>query len=260
MGSVLTSDDELRFRNLGGSAVALEAVTPHSGTLSTRVRTTKVARSAGMIIQHYDFEVRARDRAVYRGDTYFGFFQNSALAEQVGLREAALYPIPPEEEARARTFAYPHGAPFPDDRWRMIDRIDALIEGSGPHRLGFVSGSKTVDPGAWFFQAHFLHDPVWPGSLGLESFLQLLKVVAVERWGGTGGDRTAPALAFASPGLGDRHRWVYRGQVLPGNHAVTVEATITAVDDRSRRLTASGLLAVDGRIIYQMDDFTLGLE
>jgi acyl transferase domain-containing protein/3-hydroxymyristoyl/3-hydroxydecanoyl-(acyl carrier protein) dehydratase len=260
MGSALTSDEELRFRNLGGSAVQLEGVGPHSGTLSTHVRTTKVARSAGMIIQHYDFEVREHDRnrVVYRGDTYFGFFRNAALADQVGLREAALHAIPPEEAARGRAFAYPTVAPFPDERWRMIDRIDALVPDGGPHRLGFVAGSKTVDPGAWFFQAHFFQDPVWPGSLGLESFLQLLKVVAVERW--AGGSGTRPALAFAAPALGDRHRWVYRGQVLPGDHSVTVEATITAVDDRSRRLTASGLLAIDGRIIYQMDNFTLGLE
>ena len=92
----------------------------------------------------------------------------------------------------------------------------------------------------------------------MESFLQLLKVVAVERW--AGGCSAAPALTFASPGLGERHRWVYRGQVLPSDHVVTVQATITAVDDRSRRLTANGLLSVDGRIIYQMDDFTLGLD
>lgn len=62
----------------------------------------------------------------------------------------------------------------------MVDRIDTLVLDGGPCRLGCVAGSKTVDPGAWFFQAHFYQDPVWPGSLGLESFLQLLKVVAVE--------------------------------------------------------------------------------
>jgi 3-hydroxymyristoyl/3-hydroxydecanoyl-(acyl carrier protein) dehydratase len=195
---------------------------------------------------------------VYRGDTYFGFFQNAALADQVGIREAALYPVPPDEQVRARALAYPTGAPFPDDRWRMIDRIDTLVEDGGPHRLGFVAGSKTVDPGAWFFQAHFRDDPVWPGSLGLESFLQLLKFVAAERWAGSRG--TVPEMTFASPGLGDRHHWVYRGQVLPGDHTVTVQATITAVDDRSRRLTARGLLAVDGRIIYQMNDFALGID
>jgi acyl transferase domain-containing protein/3-hydroxymyristoyl/3-hydroxydecanoyl-(acyl carrier protein) dehydratase len=258
MGSVLTSDVELRFRNLGGSAVQLEAVNRQSGTLSTRVCATKVARSAGMIIQHYDFEVSAGNRPVYRGDTYFGFFQNAALADQVGLREATPYAMRPEERTRARVLAYPSSAPFPDERWRMVDRIDALALDGGPRQLGFIAGSKTVDPGAWFFQAHFHQDPVWPGSLGLESLLQLLKVVAVERWAQD--PAQLPALAFASPCLGERHRWLYRGQVLPGDHMVTVEAAITAVDDRSRRLTASGLLAVDGRIIYQMDDFTLGLD
>jgi acyl transferase domain-containing protein/3-hydroxymyristoyl/3-hydroxydecanoyl-(acyl carrier protein) dehydratase len=258
MGSALTSDEEMRFRNLGGSAVQHEAVDLRTGTLSTHVRTTKVAQSAGMIIQHFDFEVRAAGRPVYCGNTYFGFFRNAALADQVGLRESALYAPLAEEQARARAMAYPARSPFPDARWRMVDRIDSLILDGGTRRLGFVAGSTTVDPGAWFFQAHFYQDPVWPGSLGLESFLQLLKVVAVERWGG--GCGATPAVTFASPGLGQRHRWVYRGQVLPSDRVVTVQATITAVDDRSQRLTASGLLSVDGRIIYQMDDFTLGLD
>ena len=221
-----------------------------TGTLSTHVRTTKVAQSAGMIIQHFDFEIRAAGRPVYSGNTYFGFFRNAALADQVGTPRGDLLRASAEEQTRARTLTYPVQSPFPDERWRMVDRIDTLVLDGGPRRLGFVAGSKTVDPGAWFFQAHFYQDPVWPGSLGLESFLQLLKVVAVERW--AGGCGTASALTFASPGLDQRHRWVYRGQVLPSDHMVTVQATITAVDDRSRRLTANGLLSVDGRIIYQM--------
>ena len=38
---------------------------------------------------------------------------------------------------------------------------------------------------------------------------------------------------------------------------VTVQATSPSVDDARRLLKADGLLAVDGRIIYQMTDFTL---
>ena len=41
---------------------------------------------------------------------------------------------------------------------------------------------------------------------------------------------------------------------------VTVRPSITAVDDRRRRLKADGFLSVDGRAIYQMNDFTLGLD
>src|SRR4051794_2359364 len=121
-----------------------------------------------MILQHYDFETTAAGRPVYAGSTYFGFFRREALADQVGLREVTPYEPTAAELARGRSFAYPADAPFPDRRLRMIDRVDALVPDGGPHGLGYVSGSMGVDPSAWFFEAHFVGDPVCPGSLGLE--------------------------------------------------------------------------------------------
>ncbi|HMB06182.1 MAG TPA: beta-ketoacyl synthase N-terminal-like domain-containing protein, partial [Isosphaeraceae bacterium] len=209
IGSALTSDVPLKFRNLGGQAVQQALVTPRTGPLATTVKITKVSRSAGMIIQHFDFDVRAGGRPVYRGDTYFGFFREEALADQVGLHEAEPDRPGADELARARRFAFPTEAPLPDDRLRMLDRIEAFVPDGGPRGLGFIEGTKDVDPSAWFFKAHFYQDPVCPGSLGLESLLQLLKVVAVERWG------AGPGAAFESVGLGDAHRWIYRGQVMP---------------------------------------------
>jgi hypothetical protein len=38
---------------------------------------------------------------------------------------------------------------------------------------------------------------------------------------------------------------------------VTVVLEVTNVDEENRRLKADGYLTVDGRIIYQMADFTL---
>jgi len=131
----------------------------------------------------------------------------------------------------------------------MVDHIDLFIPDGGPARLGFIRGSKKVDPADWFFEAHFYQDPVCPGSLGLESFVQLLEVVAVERWG-------AP-LQFGSVAPGSRHDWTYRGQIVPTNDRVVIEAVVTAVDDTTRTLTASGFLSVDGKVIYQMDGFTI---
>ena len=66
-------------------------VTPETGTLIATVKITKVARSAGMIIQNYDLEVRTKagGRLVYRGDTYFGFFSKSALATSIRVRAAS---------------------------------------------------------------------------------------------------------------------------------------------------------------------------
>jgi acyl transferase domain-containing protein/3-hydroxymyristoyl/3-hydroxydecanoyl-(acyl carrier protein) dehydratase len=248
LGSALTSPTDLSFRNLGGRAVQHEPVGPDSGTLSITVTMTKVSNSAGMIIQHYDFCVRRAGRVVYEGDTYFGFFSKGALANQVGIREAKPYQPAAAEIARARPLALPDAAPLPDVRLRMIDGIDLWVPDGGSRGLGFVRGTKKVDPGEWFFKAHFYQDPVCPGSLGLESFLQLLRAVARDRWG----DVPTHTVAIGKP-----HTWVYRGQVIPTDALVTVQAEITAVDDDARLLTADGFLSVDGRVIYQMTDFTL---
>jgi 3-hydroxymyristoyl/3-hydroxydecanoyl-(acyl carrier protein) dehydratase len=136
----------------------------------------------------------------------------------------------------------------------MIDFIDIYVPDGGPQRLGYLRGTKNVDPDEWFFTAHFFEDPVTPGSLGLESFLQLVKFAAVERWG------WHPGELLAASALGRKHTWLYRGQVVPTNRQVTVEACITAVDDERRIMTAAGLLTVDGKTIYQMNEFTVSLE
>ena len=47
------------------------------------------------------------------------------------------------------------------------------------------------------------------------------------------------------------------GQILPTDHLVTVDAAIKSIDDDAKLVTAEGTLTVDGRIIYQMDEFTL---
>jgi acyl transferase domain-containing protein/3-hydroxymyristoyl/3-hydroxydecanoyl-(acyl carrier protein) dehydratase len=249
-GSALTSAEDLSFRNLGGKAVQLRPVTTQTGALTTTVKMTSVSNSAGMIIQHYDMLVRDAVGEVYKGTTYFGFFTKSALANQVGIRDAKVpWPTPAEAE-RAQTAVLPHSAPFPAPMLRMVDRITAFVPDGGAKGLGLVVGGIAVDPEFWFFKAHFYQDPVWPGSLGLESFLQLLKFVAWKRWG-------APKRAWQTVAPGRPHSWVYRGQVLPTDREVTVVLEIVAADDDNHRLTANGFLTVDGRVIYQMTDFSL---
>jgi 3-hydroxymyristoyl/3-hydroxydecanoyl-(acyl carrier protein) dehydratase len=254
MGSALASDEPLKFRNLGGTGCQHAVVDRWSGTLTTSVKVTKITRSAGMIIQHYDFSVRAGDVLIYDGETYFGFFHPDALAEQAGIRDAPACELTTEEKSRGRSFVIPDRPPFPDRRWRMIENIEALDPEGGRNGLGLIEGTTTVDPEAWFFKAHFLHDPVWPGSLGLESFLQLLKVVAAERW------ELGHDAVFESPAVGSPHRWVYRGQILPSSRLVTARAEITNRDEERGRLMASGYLLVDGKAIYQMNDFTIGVN
>jgi 3-hydroxymyristoyl/3-hydroxydecanoyl-(acyl carrier protein) dehydratase len=250
-GSALTSPTDLRFRNLGGRAVQHRRVRPDSGTLTTRVRLTDVSHSGGMIIERFDMRVTDGEGVVFEGDTYFGFFSAEALADQVGIREAQKYEPTEAEMAQAVTFEYPTEPPHPEERFRMVASVDVLLRDGGPHGLGFVRGSIPVDRGAWFFKAHFMQDPVWPGSLGCESFLQLLKAFASDRWGADSD------TSWQTNALGRQHRWAYRGQVLPSDSRVEVEAAITDVDDDARRVVAAGYLSVDGRTIYHLEDFSL---
>lgn len=251
LGSALCSDDDLKFRNLGGSAVQLRPVTAATGTLAIDIKMTRVSRSGGMIIQNYDMVVRDAAGVLYEGDTYFGFFSKTALANQVGIRDAEQYVATATEEERGERFAYPTVAPYPDPMLCMLDDVDLFVADGGPHGLGYIRGKKQIDPSEWFFHAHFFEDPVWPGSLGLEAFLQLLRVVVTRRWGESG--------LLRAVALDRKHEWIYRGQVLPTDAEVTVDAVVTAIDDAARTVTANGFLVVDGRVIYEMRDFTCAL-
>jgi 3-hydroxymyristoyl/3-hydroxydecanoyl-(acyl carrier protein) dehydratase len=253
MGSALHSEEDLRFRNLGGRARQHRRVSRTSGILTTQVKPTKITSAAGMILQSYEFAVRSAEGPVYDGTADFGFFPPRSMAEQVGIRDATVYRMSDEESSRAQSLNIPGRKPFPDARWLMVDRVDEMLCDGGPHGLGLIRGTTQVDPSAWFFAAHFMNDPVWPGSLGLESLLQLLKLMAGNRWG------PDKRWAFESPVLGQTHHWTYRGQIVPTDRRVIVQAEIKARDDRRRHLAADGHLEVDGKIIYQMHDFAIGV-
>lgn len=247
-GSALTSDTDLSFRNLGGKAKQFLAVTPAIGTLTINVTMTNVSQSAGMIIQNFTMLVESEKGKVYEGTTYFGFFGKEALVNQIGMPTAKVPYLTADEKLVAEKGQLPHDPPFPGPRMRMVDRIDGYLPTGGAKGLGLLQGSVTVDPSFWFFAAHFYQDPVWPGSLGLESFLQLLKFAAWKRWGDS---------EWQTVGLNVAHEWVYRGQVVPRDKEVIVVLEVTAVDESAKRLTADGFLTVDGRVIYQMIGFTL---
>jgi PfaB family protein len=270
-GSALKSDNDLKFRNLGGKAVLHANPAPSFGTLTMRSRITKVSDAADMIIEHFDFEVYSGARTIYTGTTYFGFFSAKALAQQVGLREtvfkpsekemahiinhafADLAPLVPDEVQADKRFK-PKGMLMPGKALRMVDGVEIYCPDGGPHGLGYVKGYKTIDPQEWFFKAHFFQDPVCPGSLGIESFLQLIKFAAMERW-----PHLVKTHRFELI-VSREHQWTYRGQVIPGNQKVYVEAIVTQVVEADTLLImADGCLQVDGIYIYKMEGFGLRL-
>jgi 3-hydroxymyristoyl/3-hydroxydecanoyl-(acyl carrier protein) dehydratase len=266
-GSALHSDKQLKFRNLGGKAVLFREVNRNAGTLTMRTRLTKVSEAAGMIIEDFDIQILNDGELIYDGATNFGFFTNETMAQQVGIRNPEKIIFVPDAEAlkNARSVTFAPEAPLtPDDADEtpcaaaampskallMIDGIDCYIEDGGPCGLGYVQGYKIVDPDEWFFKAHFYQDPVCPGSLGIESFLQLIKFAALERFGDL---KDTHAFEFIT---GSENEWLYRGQVIPRNKKVEVTALITSVTEGDApEIIADGYLCVDGLLIYQMKQF-----
>ena len=137
----------------------------------------------------------------------------------------------------------------------MIDRVEEYHPEGGPHGLGFDPGDEAGRPVGVVLRGPFPSRIrsargrwVWnPSSNSL-------------KWWQRGGGGSAPRPGSSRSGLGDLHRWTYRGQILPTDGLVTVRAVVTEVDDARRWIKADGFLDVDGRVIYQMNDFTLRLD
>ncbi|MHB2019440.1 MAG: beta-ketoacyl synthase N-terminal-like domain-containing protein, partial [Candidatus Xenobia bacterium] len=208
VGSALPSPVDLSFRNLGGEATLHGELFPDSGTVTTRVRLLSSSQAGGMIVQAYEFSTSCGDRLIYDGKTSFGFFSAEALAQQVGLRGVSRLagsgpPLSLEQAA------------LPVGMMRMLDSVELIDEHS-------LRGVKHVQADEWFFAAHFYQDPVWPGSLGLEAFLQALKAWCARRF-------DMASQRFECMAIGAPHKWAYRGQVIPSHRKVEVEVRIGAV-------------------------------
>jgi 3-hydroxymyristoyl/3-hydroxydecanoyl-(acyl carrier protein) dehydratase len=264
MGSALTSAHDLKYRNLGGSATLHRNVFPRTGTLTITVHMTKADAAGDMLIQHFSFRVSSREGTVYEGTTYFGFFTETALANQVGLRNIAP-PQPGESGPGEQSAALPKTPPLhPDDpgdtlhpplsmpaaALLMHDEIEAYDAGGGPRKLGFIRAGKQVNPDDWYFRAHFYQDPVIPGSLGVEGMLQTLRFAALNRW---------PALAHTHRfrlETGIPHRWEYRGQIIPRNRRVHTAAVITDLSEgNAPRIRGDGYVIADNLYIYKVTGF-----
>ena len=167
-----------------------------------------------MILQWYEFAVESAEGLVYEGTAEFGFFPPRAMQRPGGHPRRGGLPHERGGMLTSRIAGLSGSAAVSGFAVADGRQVDEMVPDGGPHGLGLIRGSSQVDPSAWFFAAHFMNDPVWPGSLGLESLLQLLKVMAVTRWG------AGPGAVFESPVLGQSHRWTYRGQIVPTDHRV----------------------------------------
>src|SRR6185437_7952645 len=52
-------------------------------------------------------------------------------------------------------------------------RITRISEEGGSHGKGLIHAELDIRPDLWFFDCHFIGDPVMPGCLGLDAMWQL---------------------------------------------------------------------------------------
>jgi 3-hydroxymyristoyl/3-hydroxydecanoyl-(acyl carrier protein) dehydratase/1-acyl-sn-glycerol-3-phosphate acyltransferase len=136
-----------------------------------------------------------------------------------------------------------------DGKLLMLDRVTGYWPEGGDSSLGRLRAEKDVDPREWFFKAHFFQDPVMPGSLGVESMVQLLQFFMLEARLDEGFENPH----FEPLASGHEIAWKYRGQVIPAAKRVTVEMEIRDVIRRQSDATAiaEAWLWVDDVPIYQ---------
>lgn len=261
VGSALTIETDVFFRNLDGTGDIKVELLPGCGTLRTEVTITNISQSAGMIIESFKVDCYisgpdGEDVHVYDLKTVFGFFPKIALDNQKGL------PILPEHKA---VIDAEGGEVIDLDRWkndgaplarsyvRCIDRVTGRWPEGGAAGLGAWRAEKTVDPNEWFFKAHFFQDPVQPGSLGIEALLQLAQFAMLD----LGLDQGIENPRFEPVQIGRPMTWKYRGQVRTFNKLIgsTIEVVEKGTDDDGFPfIVAKGSLWVDGMRIYETEN------
>jgi 3-hydroxyacyl-[acyl-carrier protein] dehydratase/trans-2-decenoyl-[acyl-carrier protein] isomerase len=66
-----------------------------------------------------------------------------------------------------------HGNPqLPMPPMLMMDRITKINDHGGEKGLGEIEAEFEITPDRWFFDCHFVGDPVMPGCLGMDGLWQ----------------------------------------------------------------------------------------
>jgi 3-hydroxyacyl-[acyl-carrier protein] dehydratase / trans-2-decenoyl-[acyl-carrier protein] isomerase len=139
-------------------------------------------------------------------------------------------------------------AKLPAPPFLMIDRITSITRNN---RSGKLIAEQDVNFDAWFFQCHFVGDPVQPGCLGVDAVWQLLGFYcAASGAEGTGRALGAKEIEFT-------------GQIRPFNKVIRYELDIRRFsilkEAGSAIAIADGLVFVDGQQIYSVKDAKVGI-
>ncbi len=149
--------------------------------------------------------------------------------------------------ARGELFG-PGNALLPAPPMLMMDRVTEISADGGEFGKGHVVAEYDITPDRWFFECHFIDDPVMPGCLGVDALWQLT--------GFNLGWREMEGKGRAL-GVGEVK---FTGMVTPATKLVRYEVDFTRVIDRRLKLgIANGKMFADGEQVYTTTDMRVGL-
>ncbi len=149
--------------------------------------------------------------------------------------------------ARGEMFG-PGNPQLPMPPMLMMDRITEISADGGEFGKGHVLAEYEVRPDRWFFECHFIGDPVMPGCLGLDGLWQLTGFNL--GWRGMLG--RGRALGCGEVKL--------TAMVTPETKLLTYDVQFTRVIDRKLKMgVANGVVKADGEVAYTVTDMRVGL-
>ena len=130
----------------------------------------------------------------------------------------------------------------------MFDRVTHVGAEDGPHGKGSIVAELDVKPDLWFFDCHFIGDPVMPGCLGLDALWQLTGFYL----GWAGGRGQGRAI-----GVGEVK---FSGMILPTTKKVTYKVDLKRLVLRKLIMgVADGIVEADGEVVFEVKDMKVGL-
>jgi len=244
-------NEDYYFRNLDGEATYTDDLDVRGRTIRASAVLEKTIFSGRTIIQEFTFELSCEGRVFFIGRSSFGYFPAQAMASQAGL-DGGISRHPWIHDKNPRQAPQPIQAENSHPSGDAAGTNHVLIDRQGGlYAVGYVYSTLPISPNDWFFACHFYQDPVMPGSLGVEAMVNAVKQFA--RIDGNG-------CTDVQIALGEKITWKYRGQVLPENKEIQLEAHLRSCDRSETGVkcrAGEASLWVDGKRIYEIHNLAL---